>query len=303
MNLRRLTLFVRVVEEGGFSAASRALGVPKSALSQAVTQLERELGVKLLHRSSRGVTLTDAGATLHRRTAPALRTLDEAALEVVDQNGPLRGSIRMTAPVEVATRLLEPVLSEFLVMHPDVKLDLRLTGRVLDLVEEGIDLAVRGGATHDDSLVARPLRGQDAGLFAAPSYLARRGRPRRLADLARHDGVVAGTASASDGALRTSHVTWTLEGPRGVESVDVPVRLAVDQFGYLQRALASGVGIGLLPLFLAESERTRGALVHVLPRFAVRDTPLHLLSSSVRYLARPVAALRDHILAHLGRDE
>jgi len=292
MNLHRAAIFARVVDEGGITAAARALGLPKSAVSQAVSRLERELGVRLLNRSSRATTVTEAGAILHRRAAPALRALEDASVEVVDAQGPLRGRVRMTAPVEVATRLLEPHLSRFMALHPGVRLELTLTSHVLDLAEEGIDLAVRGGPVHDEGLVARNLGVHDAGLFAAPSYLRRRGRPRGLADLANHDCVVY-RPTAGRG-------TWALSGPEGAESVEVEARLGVDHFSYLVRAVAAGAGIGLLPLFLCESEVAGGDLLRVLPSYALRDTPLRLLYAAKRYLSRPAAELRDYLLGRLG---
>lgn len=283
MNLRRLGVFVRVVEEGSFAAAARALDLPRSAVSQAVAGLEAELGVRLLHRSTRAMTITDAGAELHARAAPALRTLAEATEAARDRGGPLRGRVRVTAPVEVGTRLLEPVISRFLVAEPGVRVDLVLTTATLDLVEHGIDLAIRGGPIADTSLVARPFGApQGAALFASPRYLARRGTPRRLRDLGQHDGI----------ASRGQH-GWRLVGPRGPVVVDIPVRLEVDAVGFATRAACSGVGIALLPTFLCEDELRRGQLVHVLPSYVVEDKPLWLVYPSRRNPARPVLALRE----------
>lgn len=287
MNLRRLAVFVKVVEAGSFSAAARTLGVPRSAVSQAVAGLEAELGVRLLHRSTRAMALTDAGAELHARTAPALRTIAQAEATVGDRQGPLRGRVRLTAPVEVGARLLEPVLSRFLVAEPGVRLDLLLTSRTLDLVEHGIDLAVRGGPPQGRDLVARPLGApQTAGLFASPGYLARRGTPRRLEQLARHEAI----------ALRGQPRAWRLLGPRGPVEVSVPVRLEVDTWGYATRAACSGVGIAMLPTFLCEEEQRRGLLERVLPGLALEEKPLWLAYPSRRNLPRPVAALRDAML-------
>jgi DNA-binding transcriptional LysR family regulator len=288
MNLRHVQVFVRVADEGGFTAAARALGVPKSAVSAAVARLEEELGARLLHRSSRRVVLTEAGAALHRQARPALRALDEAEAAVLETQTALRGSVRITAPVEVGTRLLEPHLTRFLARHPGVSVDVVLTTRVIDLATEGFDLAIRGGPVRDPSLVARPLRAEDAGLFAAPSYLAARGQPRRVRDLAAHDCVVHRPTAG--------RATWTLIGPRGPERVEVTARLGADHFAFIVRAVASGAGIGLLPLFLCDTEVARGDLVRVLPRHAMRGTRLHLVYPSARYLPRRVAALRDFLL-------
>jgi DNA-binding transcriptional LysR family regulator len=292
MNLRRVSLFVQVVDHAGITAAARALGVPKSAVSQAVTALEHELGVRLLNRSSRSVSVTEAGAALHRRASPALEALDEARAEAVDTQGPLRGHVRLTAPVEVGTRLLEPVISRFLVSHPGVKLEVLLTTRVLDLAEEGIDLAVRGGPIDDESLIARRLGTQDAGLFAAPAYLRARGTPRRVTDLVNHDCIVVKPVNGRG--------TWSLMSARGAQPVEVAARLGVDHFAFAVRAATSGVGVALLPLFLCETEVTSGQLVRVLPGVGLRDTVLQLVYPSGRYLPRAVAALRDALLAELS---
>ncbi|MFZ5446437.1 MAG: LysR substrate-binding domain-containing protein [Myxococcota bacterium] len=293
MNLRRLSVFVKVVDEGSFSGAARALDLPRSAVSQAISGLERELGVRLLNRTSRAMTITEAGLTLHRRAAPALRAIDEASLEVTDHQGSLRGRVRLTAPVELGTRLLEPVLSRFLTRNPGVELDVVLTSKVLDLTEEAIDLAVRNGPLRDESLVARRLggaaAGQSAGLFAAPGYLAAHGQPRRLRELEAHAAIVvrAGRGRAS----------WKLTGPDGAVTVEVRPKLSVDSWGYALRAALSGVGVALLPTFLCAAEVKRGQLVRVLPSWGLPESTLWLVYPSGRYLPRAVAAVRDALLA------
>lgn len=293
MNLRRLSVFVRVVEDGSFAAAARSLCVPRSAVSQAVGALEEELGVRLLHRSTRAMTLTDAGAQLHAKTAPALRTITDAAAAVTDREGPLRGLVRITTAVEVGTRLLEPILSRFLIAEPGVRIELQLTTKVLDLAESGIDLAVRSGPVRDASLVARRLGPPySAALFASPTYLSRRAAPRRAHELAQHDTIVVhGHARAC----------WRLRGPKGVTHVDLTPRLEVDAWGFALRAACSGVGIAVLPTFLCEDERKTGALVQVLPAYSIEEKSMWLVYSSARHLSRPVVAVRDAIRAAFAR--
>ncbi len=288
MNLRHLSVFVKVVEEGSFAAAARALSLPRSGVSQAVASLEDALGVRLLHRSTRAMALTDAGRELHARTAPALRTIAEAEGSLNDQQGPIRGRVRLTAPVEVGARLIEPVLSRLLIAEPGLRIDLLLTTTPLDLVESGIDLAVRGGSISNSAIIARPLgAAHTAGLFASPDYLARRGTLRRVHQLAEHEAI----------ALRGQERGWRLLGPGGAVHVSVPVRLEVDSFGYATRAACSGVGIAMLPTFLCEEERARGQLVRVLPRYTLEERPLWLVYPSKRNPSRPVAAVRDALLA------
>lgn len=292
MNLRRATIFVRVAELGGISAAARSLAMPKSAVSLAVAQLEHELGVRLLNRSSRTVTLTDAGAELQRRAAPALRSLDEAAAAASDAQGELRGRVRLTTPVEVGSRLIEPLLARFLKSHPAVTVEVMLTTKVVDLVADRIDLAVRGGPIVDESLVAKPLGLHRAALFASPAYLAHQRRPRRLADLATQACVVYRPVSGEG--------TWSLEGPAGRESVVVRARVGADHYAYLVRAAVSGLGIGLFPVFLCQAEVERGELVRVLSKYAVRDTPLHILSLPAHQCTRTVLALRDFLVKEMA---
>lgn len=292
MNPRHAEVFVRVVDEGGFTAAARALDVPKSAVSAAVSKLEAELGVRLLHRTSRTMTLTEEGAAFYRQARPALAALAEAEASVKEARGALRGTVRITASVEVATRILEPHLARFLLLHPGVSIETVLTARVVDLAAEGIDLAVRAGGVGDESLVARPLRAEEAGLFASPSYLERRGHPRRLADLEAHDCLVHRPVGGRG--------TFRLHGTRGLESVEVKARLGADQLGLLVRAAASGVGIGLFPFFLCEAEVARGELVRVLPSHTMRGAPLQLVHATARYVPRRVLALRDFLLEALG---
>ena len=195
----------------------------------------------------------------------------------------------MTAPVEVGSRMLEPVLSAFLREHTGVTIDLLLTTSVLDLSEGGIDLAVRGGPVRDGTVVARRLGGladeRSAGLFASPDYLARRGTPRRRAELPEHDAIVVRGPRGG--------TNWKLEGPRGARTIAVRPRLTVDAWGYAARAAASGVGIALLPLFLIGPELSTGGLVRVLPSWGLPGSALWLVYPSARYLPRPVVALRD----------
>lgn len=288
MNLRRVSIFVQVVESAGFTAAARALGLPKSAVSSAVSLLEEELGVQLLRRTSRTLTLTDAGAALHARAAPALRGLDEAAAAARDAQGALRGRVRLSAPVEVGTRMLEPLVARFLKKHPEVQAEVVLSSSGLDLIDEGIDLAVRSGRVTDEGLCAQRLGTLDAGLFAAPAYLKGRGRPKTLRDVAAHACVVQ--------RVTLGKSTWRLVGPGGEESVEVTARLTADHCSFILRALVSGVGIGLLPEFLCAEELRAGQLARVLPRYAVRGTPLQLLWPSRNYEPRAVAALRAFLI-------
>lgn len=289
MDLHRVAIFVKVVDEGGFTAAARAVGLPKSSVSRAVSLLEAELGAKLLRRSTRSSSLTEAGAAFYERASRGLAILFEAREAVVDLESEIRGPIRITAPVDAGAWMLAPLVASFIERHPAVHVDVVLTARVVDLLEEGFDLALRAGPLRDERLVAKRLPALGFGLYASRAYLDRHGAPRRVAELAQHRCVLF--------RARRGQATWTLRGPGGEESVEVSGPVGVDDFSFAVQMVASGAGIGLLPAFVAEGA---ARLERVLAKHGAPGAPVQLVHASGRYLPRRVAALRDHIVAGLA---
>jgi DNA-binding transcriptional LysR family regulator len=292
MDLNRAAIFVRVVDEGGFSAAARALRLPKSSVSRAVALLEEELGARLLQRSTRKVHLTEAGTAFYDLASRGIAGVEEAAAAVTELQGSLRGTVRLTAPVDAGVWLVAPVIARFVAMHPAVHVDALLTGRVVDLVAEGVDFALRAGTIRDSSLVARKLGRPDITLYATPAYLARKGTPRRPEDLATHDCVL---FRGERGRAR-----WELIGPEGEKTVQVTGPVGGDDFTFVQRIVLGGVGIGLLPSFLCTDAVAAGGLVRVLPQYVGKGAPFHLVYPSARYLPARAVAFRDFVLAALG---
>lgn len=292
MDLNRAQTFVKVVEEGGFTAAARALKLPKSSVSRSVALFEEELGVLLLRRSTRKVELTEAGRLFYDRASRALAGLEDAEAAVTDLQGSLRGTVRVTAPGDAGVWILGPVVAAFVKEHPCVHVDVMLTGRVVDLVSEGVDFALRAARITDESLIARRLMPRDAALYAAPKYLEEHPAPVCVAELASHDCVI----------FRADHgrAQWVLSGPEGDEVVEVRGRVTSDDFAFVYRATLCGLGIGLMPKFLAEAGVERGELVPVLPKFIGPRGNWHLVYPSGRYLPRRAVAFRDHVLAALG---
>jgi len=291
LDLNRVAVFVQVVERGGFTAAARVLGSPKSTVSRAVSLLEEELDVRLLHRSSRRVRLTEAGAAFYERASRGLAGLTEAAEAVSDMQHAVRGPIRVTSTADVGIWLLEPLLSRFLREHAAVHVEMVLTNRVVDMVDEGFDLAIRAGRLRDGALVARKLAPIETALYASADYVARRGAPATVAELAEHDCVLFRPTRG--------RATMTLTGPDGEESIEVTGPIGGDDFAFVRGGVISGLGIGLLPSFLC-TEAPGPALVRVLPAHAVRGGPLHLVYPSARYLPHRVAVLRDFLVAALA---
>lgn len=294
MDLNRAAIFVKVVDQGGFTAAARALGLPKSSVSRSVSLLEEELGVRLLQRSTRKVRMTEQGSAFYERASRGIAGVEDAALAVSDMQSAVRGVIRITSPVDIGVWLLEPLISRFALAHPGVHVEAVLTTRIVDMVEDGFDLAVRAGPLRDGSLIARKMSPIQAGLFASTAYLERKGTPTSVADLARHDCVLFRPARGRS--------TWTLSGPKGDESVEVTGPVGVDDFAFVRGAVVSGVGIGLLPTFLCRASVGGDELTRVLPGHVLAGSQLHLVYPSSRYLPHRVAVLRDYLLEHLDAE-
>lgn len=292
MDLNRIAVFAKVVEAGSFTAAATALGVRKSSVSRSVAALEADLGIRLLQRTTRRLSLTDAGRAYHERARDALAALEEARGAAASLGAEPRGLVRVTAPVDFADDLAA-VTGPFLRAHPGVRVDVLLTARYVDLVKEGFDLAVRAGALADSSLLARKLGDTELGLFASPAYLEAAGRPRRLSDLAAHECVLyrAGGPAA----------TWRLAGPRGEEEVSVRGRVDTDEMAFVRAMLLAGFGVALAPLPVLAPLLEAGELERVLPRYARRSTPVHVVWPSRRFEPAAVALFRDALAEALPR--
>jgi DNA-binding transcriptional LysR family regulator len=291
MDLNRVALFVRIIEAGSLSAAASAARVPPSSVSRTLSSLERELGVRLLQRTTRRLALTDAGRLLFERSRPLIGGLETLGETVVDLGTEPRGLVRLTAPADIAANLLADAIAEFRSAHPEIRVELSLTSKVLDLVADGFDLGVRAGRLADSSLIVRQVGTPSAGLFASPSYVAKHGRPRRLEDLARHECIL---FRADRGQS-----TWRLKGPSGDQAIDVVGSVAGDDASFILRAVEAGCGVGLLPLFLAERSLRTRTLVRVLGRWTMPLGPLSVVLPSSRYVPTRVTVLRDFLVRFL----
>lgn len=286
-DLGLVAVFVKVVELESFTAAATALGLPKSSVSRSVTQLEEGLGVRLLQRTSRKLSLTDAGRGFFDRVREPLNGVVDAMGTAADSSRTPAGTIRFTAPPDMGHALLGAPLAEFVRKYPQIRVDLTLTSRVVDLVQERFDLALRATERlEDSSLVARRLGGPQLGLFASAAYLKRRGTPTTVAELEDHDCVL---FRAHDG-----RAVWRLRGPNSSESVNVSGAINVDDMAFVRRVVVEGAGIGLLP-GLRERE-----LVHLLPDHSLEATAvLYLVMPSGKHVPARVTLLRDFLVERL----
>src|SRR5262252_4308637 len=230
LDLNLVSAFVRVVEDGSFTAAAQKLGLPKSSVSRRVTALERALRVRLLQRSTRKLVLTEAGRLYFDRARASLGGLADAGAAVTDLSSEIAGPIRLTAGGN--SGLLAKLVSEFVTRYPNVQIDVVLTPRRVDLVAEGFDLALRAGPLVDSALIARRLGRIEHGLFASQAYLRKHGRPRTLADLAKHRFVLFGPPDQRE--------RLQLTGPEGEVTVKVSGPLVVHDMPFAADVISTG---------------------------------------------------------------
>jgi DNA-binding transcriptional LysR family regulator len=289
MDLNHIITFVRVVETQSFTAAAQALGVPKSSVSRSLSRLEDELGTRLLQRTTRKLSLTDAGTAYYARVQKLISGIDEANAEASERGQDPRGVVRITSPVDIGVSVLADILADFAQEYPKIVVDLVLTSRVVSLVEEGFDMALRAGKLADSSLVARRIATTDLCVYGSKTYLKKHGEPQHPRDLAKHRCIL----------LRgvRGKTTWRLAGKDGEHEVEVTGTVSADDMAFIQRVARAGVGLALLPVFTCDEEPKASGLVRVLPDYSAVGTPIHLVMPSAQYVPARVAALRDFIIA------
>lgn len=292
MDLNALQAFVKVVQTGSFTRAADALHTQKARLSRVVSQLERELAVRLLERSTRSLSLTEPGREFFERAQGILNSVDDARQAMQRIRGEPQGTLRLTCGVEFGLMAVSAWIADYLLAYPQVQVDADLTNRVVDIVHEGFDLAVRVGPLQDSSLAARRLGQLDYGLYAAPGYLRRHGRPAHPRELAAHALVVyAGAAPQGQ---------WQLTRADDTQRVKLQPRLRVNTSLAAKEALQRGLGIGLLPRRVAEPAGPGAALRRVLPEWAAPEAPVHAVFASARYLTPKVRAFIDLAAGSFG---
>lgn len=293
MDLNHAVTFIRVVESGGFTSAATALGLPTSSVSRSVAKLETELGITLLERTTRKVSLTEAGRAYYERAREALAGLDEANALALDAAREPHGSVRLGVPPAFAP-MMASTIAEFSRAYPRISLEVVASTRAGHLVGEALDLALVIGRQPDSSLVSRRIGDVEQRLYASPAYLAARGAPTRLDQLCTPRNR-AGHAAI---ALRdhAGGEVWELSGPDGPVSLDVLAHIRGDHEGFVFESAVAGLGIALLPALPAAGYVQRNLLVPVLPEYSA-TLPLQLLTPAPRLIARRTALFRDHLVA------
>lgn len=282
MDLNDVACLAEVVATGSFSAAARRLAVPKSTVSRRIARLERDLGVRLLQRTTRKLGLTDAGEAYYQSCSRALALLEEGRRSVTGMQREPSGTLRLTAPPDLAQPLVGEVIAEFGERHPEVHVVAEMTTRMVDLVSEGFDLAIRAGTLADSSLVARRLAVFGIHLWASPAYLERSGAPAEPRDLRSHRCLLLGT--------ERPRAAWSLEGTDGIVTIDVEGQLASNDVTLLRQAAVNGRGIARLPTITCFEEERKGRLVRVLPDYSSGESGVFAVFPSGTHLSPKVRA-------------
>ncbi len=284
-----LSVFVAVAEAQGFSAAARRLGVSKAMVSTAVNRLEERLGVRLLQRTTRKLSLTEGGAAVLPHAQRSLQAALDAEDAASHARSSPRGVLRVSAPMSFGLLHVVPAVGDFMRAYPDLTIDLVLDDRYVDLVEGAFDLAVRIGALADSSLVAHRIGLSRMALVASPAYVARAGHPKEPSDLARHSTLV-----------YTLAATWTFRRGKRTETVRPKGRLRANSSLALQGALAQGLGIARMPLFAVGPDLAKGRLVRVLPKWELPESPINVVTTARDWLPRKTHAFIEFLRGRFG---
>lgn len=291
--LTSMTVFAKVASARSFSGAARELGISQATASKHVQTLEDWLGVRLLHRTTRRVALTDVGESFFTQCSRILEEM-EAARSAAKPEAPVRGNMRITAPVAFGSTRLGPLVTDFLHQHPELSLNVELSDRSVDLIEEGYDLAIRTTPTTGAGLVSWPLMPLLYVLCAAPAYLGRHGIPTTPMDLGQHHCIT---------GPQTPGLTWQFNGPDGQTEVPIYGRLQVNNAMLRRDAARAGAGILLCANYLVENDVAAGRLIELLPDHKPTASTLHAVSPAFRAGSPKVRSLVNHLTVQLADSE
>lgn len=291
MDLNEISVFLKVAQAGSFSGAARKLGMPVSTVSHKVASLEERLGQDLLHRTTRKLQITPAGEAFFRRCLEGMASFEAAEAELAASKGEPSGLLRVTAPVEIGSNVMPGLVSGFTAKFPKVRVEVLLTDRRVDLVSEGVDLAIRAGELKDSSLIVRRLGATYFALFASPAYVKAHGRPKHPRELGRHR-CLQFTQLGTEG--------WKLNGPAGAYTAQVQGSVTVNNLVALRALVAMGDGIANLPSFLVEKDVREKKIERVLPEWRSTFSPLHFVYPAQRFVTPKLSAFMDHAAGPLS---
>jgi DNA-binding transcriptional LysR family regulator len=283
-----MKVFSAVVDAGSFTGAAHALDMSKAAVSRYVGELEERLGLRLLHRTTRKLSPTSEGEIFHARCRELLDNLDEAEAEITSRSGEASGLLKVNVPVTFGVMHLAPLWPSLLERHPKLALDLTLSDRVVDLVEDGFDLAVRIGQLPASSLITRRLASTRMVLCASPAYLARRGTPLRPEELLQHDIISYSLFSTGE--------NWSFTGPDGEASVKVVPRVRTNSGDTCRAAALQHQGLILQPTFMVGADLEAGTLLEVMPGYRSIELGIHAVYPSRKFVSPRIRVAIDFLV-------
>lgn len=289
-----IPIFVSVVESGSFSHAASKLNITKSAVSKRITQLEDELGIRLLNRTTRKLSLTEAGQRYYDYVVQSLALAQQGIDAVTELQGNPRGTLKITAPMSFGVLHIAPLISEFLALYPNVDIDLNLEDRMVDLVEERFDVGIRIGDLPSSNIVAKRLAPCKSVLCASPSYIKENALPLKPSDLSNH--------SCIQYSYYRGGSEWTFSSSRGEFKVTPKGRLVVNNSEAIRRAALNGSGIANLPTFIAGKDISSGRLQLVLSDFSLPTHAVYAVFPERKHVPLKVRAFIDFVSERLGTE-
>lgn len=284
IDLAEMRTFVAVVTDSSFTTAAERLGTDKARVSRIVRKMEEKLGARLLNRSTRRLSVTEVGRDYFERAVGILNAAEAAEAAVAQQSGELKGQIRITAGTEFGTMVVDGWIAKFLGLAPKVTAETEYTNRLVDIIHEGIDVAIRVGTLQDSGLSARKLGEITYGLYAAPNYLKHNPTLTKVSDLHHHQLIV---------KTQRNNPTWTLFNETSTENIELSPRASVSSIITAKNLALAGIGIAQLPHFIAEPQVKDGHLSLVLPGWSHAPAPVHAVFASSRYMDPKVRSFVD----------
>ncbi|MFJ2684378.1 LysR family transcriptional regulator [Pseudomonas sp. NPDC087342] len=291
LDLNEIAMFIQVVHEGSFAGAARRMGIPANTLSRRIGQLEEQLSVRLLQRSTRKLALTDAGRSLYDLSAAQVNDLIDVGRYLVSENLAPSGAVRVAAPADFFDVYMMEWIADFLRQYPGIQLDFLLSDSRDDLIDKGIDVAFRGGELPDSNLIARKVGTEFQILAASPDYLQNYGSPQSVEELTSHQCI--------RHTRTVGNTKWVLDGPTGLHEVEVTGRFCANTAQSQLKAALAGLGICLLPLRFLNDHLQSGRLTHILPEIGRFNVEFYIVYPSRRQVPLAVACFVEKIVEHL----
>lgn len=293
MDLNEISVFIQVVQSGSFSGAAKKLTMPISTVSSKVSSLERRLGTTLIQRTTRKLSITPAGQSYFKRCIQGLEQIQTAEHEIAATQGEPTGLLRLTAPIEIGGNgILPEIISAYTQKYPKMRVEVIFSDRVMDLLSESVDLAIRAGELEDSSLIVRKIGSDHFGLYTTPRYLRARGTPTHPRELRSHSCIQFTPFGVDE---------WQLRGPKGGLNVPIAGRVVINDLGTVKRLTLEGDGIALLPTHSVQAEAQSGKLVRILPEWRTETSPMQFVYPGSRFVMPKVSAFIEMAMGPLRK--